>query len=280
MVEPVGGEEHAHGGEREARSEKREDGAGGDDGEEEGDAWQSPGQRTVRRERQELARELMELWQDAAERLVRRECADLRRQLARGGGAEELAAWLAGFYEELAPAVPKYFRAALRTTVRQAARSVERELGESLVMAELADYVEEQLAALAAAWCGSSEGQLAALLADAGADGAVVQGWEALETRGGEWEEKRAEKAGRRYAVDGVAGGVMAAFALAGVAASVWLASGSSCPACRSLNRRRVALGGAFAEGSVSAGGQTVQIYGMKRRPPLHDGCDCMIGAG
>jgi len=103
---------------------------------------------------------------------------------------------------------------------------------------------------------------------------------EAIQNRVGEWEEKRADKTGDRQAWSSVNGGCLAAMALVGVAAVYWMARGDSCPYCRILSGKRVAIGCSFTDGRLTAGGKTMEVYGIKKHAPLHGGCDCTVGAG
>ncbi len=246
-----------------------------------GEPWEDPltdDQRGVMTDRQGIAAGVVELWTDAAGRLVRREVADIKRKLAAGTmSQDELREWLTGFYAELQPKVPSYFGPALRTSVRLAAQSVARELGKTPAASELEAYMDEYLRSLAAAWAASGAGQLMALNDAADEPGVAV---EAIQTRVGEWEEKRADKVGNRQAFNSVNGGSLAAMAIVGVTAVYWLARGTSCPHCRSLSGKRVAIGSSFTGDRLTAGGKTMEVYGIKKHAPLHGGCDCTVGAG
>ena len=100
-------------------------------------------------------------------------------------------------------------------------------------LAALSEYVDEYLRALAAAWLGSSAGQLAALIGEVADAPAAV---EAVRVRV-EWEEKRAEKTGRTARpMRASTAGSVATYALLGVGASIWMARGRLCPDCRSLS--------------------------------------------
>lgn len=263
--------------------EERAD-AGRDNTEPDDDGGLTEAQRAVRQDRQDAAESVIELWQDAAGRLVRREVADLRRRLQGGALTHvEMVAWLEQFYRELQPVAGRYFAATLRTSARLAAATVERELGERVSLADLAEYLEEYLGALSGAWTQSSLGQLRSVIemAVAAAEPGTedVTAAEAVRTRVGEWEERRAEKTGRRQAYASINGGAVACMGLLGVSALRWLSTGRSCPHCRSLSGKRVALGSSFTDGQLTVGGQTMQVYGIKKHAPLHDGCDCTVGA-
>jgi len=132
------------------------------------------------------------------------------------------------------------------------------------------------LSNLSAAWVGSSQGQLNALLEEApeAVEGLIAQ-------RVDEWEEKRPGKEGRRQAHNSINAGALEAFTVAGVAALIWAARGKSCGFCRRMHGRRVPTGKPFVEDATLtlADGQSMRVYGAKKHGSLHDGCDCTIVA-
>lgn len=236
-------------------------------------------QDAARRDRQGLFADLAPLWRDAAARLTKREVANLRDKLAAIGDApdfvRQLDEWLAVYYRELGPKIPAYFDPVVRAAVRAAVRSVQRETGDKAPRDGLAEFVDAYLANLAAAWAASSEGQLRALLDEHGADAA-----DPIATRLDEWEAKRPEKTALQHAVDGLNASIVACYALVGVAALIWAARGKSCPYCRGMHGRRVATGAPFLHDGLVTDpqtGGTLRVYGTKRHPGLHQGCDCTV---
>ena len=104
---------------------------------------------------------------------------------------------------------------------------------------------------------------------------------EALEARADEWLEKRPDK----IANDETVRASNAAYSWVAFAAGltlVWRIRGKkTCPYCTSLNGARIARGGAFVEpgGKIDPkdGSGAMTVYGLKRHPPLHQGCDCYV---
>ena len=235
------------------------------------------GQKAARKDRQALAGEMMILWDDAAGRLVKREVADLRRKMASLApfDAALFTEWLEEFYRDLQPKIPAYFAPVLKASVKAALRSVERELGRK-VTGDFEEFIAGYLSNLSAAWVGSSQGQLNALMEEApeAVEGLIAQ-------RVDEWEEKRPGKEGRRQAHNSINAGALEAFTVAGVAALIWAARGKSCGFCRRMHGRRVPTGKPFVEDATLtlADGQSMRVYGAKKHGSLHDGCDCTIVA-
>jgi hypothetical protein len=104
-----------------------------------------------------------------------------------------------------------------------------------------------------------------------------------LDQRADEWQEKRPEK----IAADEGVRASSAAFAVVVFGAGlrlVWRIRGAkTCPYCTSLNGKRVASGGSFvsAGDKIDPAGGTgpMRFYGLKKHPPLHQGCDCYVGS-
>jgi HK97 family phage portal protein len=69
-----------------------------------------------------------------------------------------------------------------------------------------------------------------------------------------------------------------------GVSFLVWRTYGEkTCPYCQSMDGKRIAIDGWFlAEGDsiIADGGEKLVAKQNHRHPPLHGGCDCMIGVG
>jgi hypothetical protein len=189
--------------------------------------------------------------------------------------ATQFRAWLEEFYRELQPKVPGYFTPVLRASVKAALRSVERELGRK-VGGDFDAFIAGYLANLSAAWVGSSQGQLGALLEEnALPDDASA----ALNGRVDEWEEKRAGKEAHQETYSSINAGAVEAYTAAGVAALMWAARGKSCPYCQRMHGRRVPTGKPFIEDStISLGnGESMHVHGAKTHSPLHRGCDCQV---
>jgi len=249
-----------------------------DDDDDEEDELLTEEQTAARRERQSLFGTFETLWTDAAQRLVRREIADLRRKLASLGDDADAATvfgeWLVEFYRELQPKVPAYFEPVLKASARAATKSVQRETGKKVQTSALAEFVTAYLSNLAAAWVSSSQGQLEALLRD------EAEPIDAVTGRIDEWEEKRAGKTGGGQSVDSINASTVATYAVAGIAAQLWASRGKSCKFCRRMHGRRVAVGAAFIQdGLIEAGGETLRVYGTRKHPGLHGGCDCTVVA-
>jgi hypothetical protein len=106
-----------------------------------------------------------------------------------------------------------------------------------------------------------------------------------LNQRADEWMEKRPDKVVTDEAVR--ASNAAYVFVAAGFGLSlIWHTRGSkTCPYCQQMEGRRVAAGEAFinAGDEIKPDGdesESMKVYGMKKHPPLHAGCDCYVSMG
>jgi hypothetical protein len=145
----------------------------------------------------------------------------------------------------------------------------------------------EYVTAMALRHTDKSLAQLRKLLEDTDAD----QHADAIEQRLTEWVDGKQDASGTPRAekiaqVESVrAGGALAkaAYVAAGVTVLRWVSFGGSCPLCRSMSGRTVAVTGAFlGEGDTVEGEgiEPMQVNSTISHPPLHGGCDCAISAG
>lgn len=243
----------------------------------------------VRRERQALAVAAMDVCEDAARRIVRREAADVRRAIdkhLRKRTTADFTAWLEEFYADLRPAVRDAFAPLLRSLAKQAERSAAAELDQDDkgLTDELQEFIKGFLENLARDWCESSLGQLRALINQVTDDGGSTEEIAtAVEARVGEWEEKRPAKESSLLSFEALNALVIAAYAGHKVTHLRWLASGTSCAFCLSLDGTIAGIADYFVKAGtqIDAGGDVgmMRINRNKRHGPLHRGCDCVVCA-
>lgn len=243
----------------------------------------------VRRERQALAVAAMDVCEDAARRIVKREAADVRRAIdkhLRKRSTADFTAWLDEFYADLQPAVRDAFAPLLRSLAKQAARSAAAELDQDDkgLTDDLQEFIKGFLENLARDWCESSRGQLRALINQVVDDGGSTEEIAtAVETRVGEWEEKRPQKESSLLSFEALNALVIAAYAGHQVTHLRWLASGTSCAFCLSLDGTIAGIADYFVKAGtqIDAGGDVgmMRINRNKRHGPLHRGCDCCVCA-
>jgi hypothetical protein len=221
-----------------------------------------------------------------AERIVRREVNDVRRAaqkyLVRAKDAAGFLLWLGDFYEEHVGFVAKQMGPVLESmallVIDAIADEVDGEIDRADVLGKAAEYAEN----MGLRWSLSSRGQIERLVKDARDEG--IDPIEPVEERLGEWEEKQADKNGRREAVRGVNAIAKFAYIAAGVQVLRWMSSGEDCPYCEAMNGRTVGIMQSFFEGGESFMPQGAKgpllIRGTVSHPPVHDGCDCAIVAG
>jgi len=225
------------------------------------------------------------LFQDVAKRVVRREVADLRRAVDKHLRKRSLAdfrTWLRQFYDEFPAVLSEAFGALMASYAGQAMTAAAAELGQDDpgVADELRKFIDDYLAAMANGHVAASRRQVEALLNDAQADGADPADY--IEQRLDGWEASRPEAMARRQAVEAGNALAIAAYGLLGVQYLRWMATGSSCNACRSLSGKIVGIAGYFVMGGEYLdGGEEGQMLVRRntRHGPIHDGCDCVVMA-
>lgn len=243
----------------------------------------------IRGERQALAVAAQDVFEDAARRVVRREAADIRRALdkhLRKRATSDFTAWLDEFYAELEPALRDVFAPALRSLAKQAERSAAAELGadDQGLTEALQEFIQGYLENLARDWTESSRGQLLALINQVTADGGGTEEIAAVvEERVGEWEDKRPQKEADLQSFEALNALVIAAYSQHDVKYLRWLASGTSCAFCLSLDGTIAGIADYFVKAGtqIDAGGElgVMRINRNKRHGPLHRGCDCVVCA-
>jgi HK97 family phage portal protein len=231
--------------------------------------------------RDRITRQYLPLIRRAAERIVNRETIAVKRQMdkqAKERAEISIDAWLADFYRDL----PEYIKTEIGPVFESFCRAISDaagdETGKPMSEAMVRQFVSDYVDTFAGRHAADSLGQLRALLADP--DTAAA----AIEERVNEWSETRPEKITINESVR-AGSAVYQAVAFAAGLATVWKNRGAeTCPYCKELNGRRVAYGQWFAsdgeEINPSGGTGPMKINGIKKHPPLHQGCDCYLEVG
>lgn len=238
----------------------------------------------LRLSRVEMARAMYPVLEDAARRLTRREVRDVKRQVDKLLAAGSVAAfrdWLEKFYrDEWAPVVVDVLKAPMSSYARQAMLAAAAELGEKPkgLTDDLRAFVGSYLDSTGNGWAASSRGQLEALL-----DGAIEAGQDPVTPvteRLDGWETTKPGKTADKHSFEALNAFTIASYGAYGVTQIRWVASGESCPYCRALDGKVIAIDGfvVAAGGSVDAGDGSppLTVSGAKRHAPLHGGCDCV----
>lgn len=215
------------------------------------------------------------LFEDVFGSLTRREANDIGNQLDRLAEMTELerTAWLNGFYERFAEVLfdkllPVYL--AFASVIGGAAAAeieADAEDLEAFVRAYLAAYVDRHIA--------NSRAAIEPPLDDGDGDLArqVVDRWRS--DRGGSLA------AGELVRLANAA--ARAVYVGAGITALRWVTSGDSCPYCRNLDGRIVAIDRPFVDvdEDFKPDGADKPLRPNRKigHPPLHGGCDCQIVA-
>jgi len=233
------------------------------------------------KERMRLRNAYYRLFTDAGQRVINKETKAIKQAIKKHIGERDnttFEKWLESFYGDL----PQYVRTIFAPVIRAYAEAIQaaaaNEVGVDVgVTPEMEQFIEEYLDSYSARHIESSLEQLRNLVETTKAEELQT----ALEIRTDEWADTRADKVAQRETVRADGAFTRFAFAAAGVTYLRWVAHGSSsCPWCRSLDGKIVGIQQPFVDpGDLTAGGQTMTVYGPKLHPQLHDGCQCQIVA-
>lgn len=233
--------------------------------------------------RRRMARQLEPVYEDAARRLLRGErkqvLAQARKQLDRRD-RDSFLAWLEDFYgAEYEQVVSRQIGPAVSTLAGMVSAEAFDEIDASDDVRGafgLDALVATMVTALAKTWARRSSRTLRTDLLE-NPDDEIG----ALERRFDDWDQKRPGKTAKRHTVQGVGYVARQVWTSAGVTRFRWVAFGTSCPACTSLDGQIVSAQDAFlpAGQEIDAGeGQAPIRHGRDTlHPPLHGGCDCQI---
>lgn len=235
------------------------------------------------RGRDKIIKRFYPLLRDAAQRVVNKETLAIKfaakKHLSKRS-FDDFNAWKDSFYNDF----DKYVRSNVGLVLIALGSAVAEAAGTEVDadMSELPPEIEKELNSYAddhsKRYIGDSIGQIDALIKQN-----PFETGETVVERADEWHEKRADKVATNETVRGSNMVAAAVYFFAGFAA-VWRIRGSeTCPYCKELNGRKVSMGETFMNKNdeITPEGQApMKIFGMKKHPPLHGGCDCFIVAG
>jgi len=224
------------------------------------------------------------LFLEAAKRIVNREGLAIKKSIKKHLGQRNLNyfnQWMDEFYGELPEYIKKAFVPVLMSYAEAIQSESAREIGTDVGMTPgLELFVTEYLDNYSYRHIQSSVGQLQQLIGESDPDT-----WEQIiEKRADEWGETRPEKIASNETARGANAIASFVFFAAGLGA-IWTIRGAkTCPYCRSLNGKRIRSGGFFVQAGtdlkVDGEEQPMKITGLRRHPPLHAGCDCVLMPG
>lgn len=219
-------------------------------------------------------------------RIVRREVVDVTRKVKKWLGQRDtvdIQQWLEEYYgDDHRAFIENNYRPTVQAYVEDvyAIARDEVDIGnmEDELRAEIEKFTAEYIAWYAERHAQSSLGQLKALIRDATED---VES--DLLNRLEEWDETRADKIARDESVRVGEATAAATFTFVGYS-MVWNTMGPKpCPYCQNMDGKVIGREGYFVRpGDVlnpDETNETMRVYGPKRHPPLHGGCECGISA-
>jgi len=226
-----------------------------------------------------------QLFERAAQHFVTREARAAARALARAfkgdRPVEDLMADLRKFYASFGESVRREMLPVVLALAHLVRREIEIETGSAVAAENVERFAQRYVNDFADKHIGDSMGQVRALLEEVDAD--ELQG--VLEQRFSDWETDRAAKIGATESVKSGNALSVVAYGMAGVLTLVWRTISQNCPLCNQMNGRTVGTGGKFLHkgDTVQPDDEDTQPLVVRRgvrHPPLHRGCDCVVGRG
>jgi len=216
-----------------------------------------------------------------AERLVKGERESVTRLVEQNlRAAPDFLADLRKFYERFESRVAEAFRPLLLTYADQIRAAISAELGNDVDASQYDGFVQEYLNGLARRHVRKSELQLRAIV-DANPPETLAA---AITERLDGWGQTRAGKIAASESVRAMGALSRYAYAVGGVVALVWRTVSDSCPYCSRMNGRVVSMQQNFANAGDTIDPESdehdvMTVKASVGHPPLHKGCDCLVGA-
>lgn len=237
--------------------------------------------------RQKIRQTFEPLLEDVGDVVFSREINAATRALNKAfgeRGVPEFDQWITEFYATY----PEFATERFGRTIRAMSEAIYGEAAAELesdaeYSSEVEEFTTRYLSKMGERERSSSVGQLRKIMAETPPEEVEA----ALRLRLDEWKEKRAKKFAKRTAARTANAMARESYKALGVERLKWVAVGKSCPLCRQMDGKTVAITGAFLRKgeTVTADddGETQPLTTKKiiRHPPLHpQGCDCTVAPG
>jgi len=229
-------------------------------------------------ERDRIINQYIPLFKQAAQRIVNREAIAVKKEVKKHvekRAKSDLQKWLEDFYNRQTDYVKEQIGPVFRSFAEAIQSASSREIGVKDEMTpELINFITEYIDRYAERHIDSSRGQLLSLLEEEIED---------LEVRVDEWRETRPDKIANNETVR-ESNAVFQFVAFSAGLGTIWQTRGKPCPFCAEFQGRRVVSGQSFVndgdELNPKGADGPMKVRGMKKAPPLHQGCLCYLTAG
>ena len=234
--------------------------------------------------RHRLMNSYRKVYQSLMGRIISREVRDIKDGLKKSFGSRDygqFSIWMDEFYREF----PEYLKRQVLPVAHAYGDLVAAEAGTEVDADVDPGSVERFMRAYVDAYvgrhCGKSQEKIRKVITRAQAAGSDPV--PAIEAELDEWNEKRPNTLANEEATRAANAVTKMVYLAAGVQAIRWFSFNKSCDYCSSLDGKVVGIRDLF----LSAG-ESLQPDGMSEalktshdigHPPVHTGCDCMIGA-
>lgn len=237
-------------------------------------------------DRKRLTKTYRRVFQEVAGQVIRRETRDLRDALKKSFGQRSYEGWTA-FLDEYYRNIETYLKQKMgpvtETYAELVTQAMERELGIDVTDETTHNFAVSYVSAYINRHVTKSRYKLDKTLDAAQKDGRDAA--DAVNEELDAWEQDRPDVIANEESVREGNAVAKAIYLLAGVEILRWYTAGAKpCPYCQEMNGKTVSITKYFkSAGDVyqpTDDSEPMQISHDMGHPPLHDGCECLIGRG
>jgi HK97 family phage portal protein len=225
------------------------------------------------------------IYKEVAGRIIKRETNDIKGAIKRilvKQGQGQFEAWLGGFWSDHGEFVKKQMKPVTQSYGELVSHDVEAEINKVIEPARLEGFVDGYVDEYAKRHVIKSKEALGKRYKDALAGGKDLV--EELNAELDGWDEGRPEEIASNESVRANNAVAFFIYLAAGVQLLRWYAGAKPCPFCQEMDGKVVGIDTPFFskgdEFTPEGGGDVLKISHDVGHPPLHDGCQCLVGAG
>jgi len=238
------------------------------------------------KDRRRIMKSYERVYREVAGRIIKRESNDIRGAARRYFHKREaglFSTWLEGFWREHGEYVKRQMLPVTTAYGEMVGHDVEAEIGKTVTAERLTGFVLAYVEEYVRRHIIKSREKLEARIKQAQASGKDMV--EEIDAELDEWDNERPAQIAKAESVRANNAVAFALYSALGVEVLKWYASGSkSCPYCQEMDGRTVEVhvpffspGDDYKPDGAEEGMKITHVIG---HPPLHDGCQCIVGAG
>jgi HK97 family phage portal protein len=231
-------------------------------------------QRASANARHNLQKSFIPSFEDVFSQIIKRQINDINNKYKQLGNTSQFREWLATFWAEHEKYVARKIKP-LATTYAELTRDVTAKEVNLKEAGEITNFLEAYIADLSARHTNYDRAELETSLEE-GTDEAIARRFDL-------WRENGATSSALQETVRLGSAIALMIYGRGGVKKKRWVTFGETCPYCRSLDGRTIAIEGYFLEEGQDfkpiGGSSPLRPSSNVGHAPAHRGCDCAIVA-